>query len=121
LVYIIVSYLSKFTDGAWHDKVGVAGHQLRSDVKMAFIYLQAVSYYRERLEHTDQSVRIGACLAMGKLKVSINLDYYVTVTINYHLHNAQAFEAIQPLRYLMRVDFDPVKEAAKQALTDLGT
>lgn len=73
-----VSYLSKFTDGAWHDK--------------------AVSYYREKLEHTDQSMRIGACLAMGKLK---------------------AYEAVQPLRYLLRVDFDPVKEAAKQALADL--
>ncbi|XP_065902993.1 uncharacterized protein [Dysidea avara] len=43
-------------------------------------------------------MKIGACLAMGKLK---------------------AFEAIQALRYLMRVDFDPVKEAAKQALTEL--
>lgn len=32
----------------------------------------------------------------------------------------QAYEAVQPLRYLMRVDFDPVKEAAKQALTELG-
>jgi len=32
----------------------------------------------------------------------------------------QAFEAIQALKYLMRVDFDPVKEAAKQALTELG-
>jgi len=32
----------------------------------------------------------------------------------------QAFETIQALKYLMRIDFDPVKEAAKQALTELG-
>ena len=48
------------------------------------VFTQAVSYYREKLEHTDQSVRIGACLAMGKLKVSINSSHCYNIASTYN-------------------------------------
>ena len=35
-----------------------------------FYILKAIQYYIEALENSDQAVRIGACIALGQLKVT---------------------------------------------------
>jgi len=42
------------------------------DVASPYSILQAVQYYIELLEHTDQTVRTGACSALSCLGVSGN-------------------------------------------------
>lgn len=52
IVTYAVEYLNKFTEHSpWHNK--------------------AVMHYIELLENSDQEIRVGACLALGHLKVSI--------------------------------------------------
>ena len=49
-----VDYLNKFTEHSpWHKK--------------------AVQHYVELLENSDQEIRVGACLALGHLKVTYYL------------------------------------------------
>jgi len=73
-------YLEKFAGSSpWHSK--------------------AVQYYIELLEHTDQTVRTGACSALSCLG---------------------ADGAVPQLKYLAKGDFSPVRAAACKALVALG-
>lgn len=60
---------------------------------------KAVQYFIEQLEHTDQTVRCGACIALGKL---------------------EAKPAIEQLKHIALNDFSSVRDAARKALETLG-
>ena len=47
---------------------------------------KAVSHYVELLEHSDQEVRVGACLALGQLQVRLRYRAYYIQLIYIHVH-----------------------------------
>lgn len=57
--------------------------------------LQAVQFYVEQLEHTDQVVRTGACLALCSLDVSamsdLNLEFILLNFITWYTLSENVF------------------------------